>query len=226
MKLAICDDDETVADSIEKIIQNEELHWEIYRYNTGKDLVEACKGTRFFDLIFLDIYMADTNGMETAKILREMGNRSAIVFLTSTSDFAVQSYEVEALSYLLKPIVDSKIQKVLKKFQENYSPKQIQFGKKVFEMRDVLYLESVNKKVHLHCKNGEDYEWTSKLDDVEEEKIQPNFLRCHRSYIINMDEIEEVKSGAFVLSTGIEIPIRRQNRREIIQEYYHYLTKE
>ncbi|MEG2119568.1 MAG: LytTR family DNA-binding domain-containing protein, partial [Pseudoflavonifractor sp.] len=124
-------------------------------YASGEALMAGCIGSGVrFDLIFLDIYMDGMDGMEVAHVLREAGVEAVLVFLTTTPDFAVQSYEVGALSYLLKPVAPEKLVAVLDCFLALCRPRSVFLQGRLFLTGDIVSAESCNKTILLHFKTG------------------------------------------------------------------------
>ncbi len=224
MKIAVCDDNPREQQGIVELLYRHRPQWQATCFSSGEDLIEAVGDDKAFDLIFLDIYMHRLSGMETAEALRSMGCHTALVFFTTSRDFAVESYQVEALSYLVKPVEERQFLAVLHRFETSYRPRQIRLGNQLVAVDHILYLESQDKKVVAYLKNGTSTTWTAKLDDVEEGLMGKQFLRCHRSFLINMDAVSRVSGGKFLLSNRMEIPIRRQDVAEITQRYYQYIT--
>lgn len=119
-KIAICDDVE-----VERFVLRRQLmayfqttggEAEIREFESGESLLaEIEEGYILPDLIFLDIYMGDLNGMDTARRLRALGVKAPIVFLTASPDFALESYEVEASGYLLKPADEQQTRALLQR---------------------------------------------------------------------------------------------------------------
>lgn len=225
MKIAICDDYPRTQQELIASLKAHKPTWKISIFKSGEDLIRTISEENYFDLIFLDIYMDKLNGIETAKALRNLSCYTAIIFTTTTRDFAVESYQVEALSYLVKPISERDLLIALARFEKHFHPSQVRLGNQLFPVPDVLYLESQDKKVIAHFRKGDTIEWTAKLSDVEHSLIGAQFLRCHRSYIINMDAVNSIISGSFQLSNGTKVPIRRQNVKEITNHYYRYITR-
>ena len=109
MLAAICDDDNTDRILVGKILQekmkNRREPLTIEYFECGEDLVEKYEsGKQKYDLLILDIYMKYMDGMDAAKRIRRYDRNAAIIFLTTTPDYAVESYEVRATDYLLKPV--------------------------------------------------------------------------------------------------------------------------
>ena len=116
IRIAVCDDNseflERTVHMIEKWSEQSRIPAEILRFDNGDALIEKNAVVRI-DIIFLDIIMPFLNGMDTAKELRQVNNAVKIVFLTSSPEFALESYSVKAKDYLLKPITYEKIKEIL-----------------------------------------------------------------------------------------------------------------
>ena len=120
MKIAVCDDEQKDCDDlfllIQNYLQNNGFNFEIHMFSTGDKLLKTLADNHF-SLLFLDIYLSseEATGMEIARLIRRMGLDLPIIFTTNSCDFAVESYEVDALYYLVKPVTFEKIQTVMKK---------------------------------------------------------------------------------------------------------------
>lgn len=224
MKITICDDAPKEQQAVLDLLYRHRPQWQATCFASGEDLIDAVSDDKAFDLIFLDIYMGLLNGIETATALRAQGRYIPIIFLTTSRDFAVESYQVEALSYLVKPLDEGQFLAAIHRFETSFRPRQIRLGNQLVAVDDVLYLESQDKKVVAYLKDGTTATWTAKLDDVEEQLVGRQFLRCHRSFLINMDAVSRVAGRKFLLSNWVEIPIRRQDVGEIVERYYQYIT--
>lgn len=121
MHIAICDDEVNQIEHIKSLLAEyrsqhlSSMSWTAFR--TGFSLLSAMEQGQHFDAVLLDIYMTDMNGMETAKSIRAFDERVNLLFLTSSPDFAVESYQVEARDYILKPITRARLFHSLEKLQ-------------------------------------------------------------------------------------------------------------
>lgn len=119
MKIAICDDEVAVSEVTKSLLQQWAIHQSIslsvHCYENGDDLILAQK-SECFDLIFLDVLMPLLNGIDTAKELRRQNQNVPIIFLTSSKEFAFDSYEVKALQYLLKPVSPNQLWSIMNRF--------------------------------------------------------------------------------------------------------------
>lgn len=119
MKIAICDDEVAVSEVTKSLLQQWAIHQSIslsvHCYENGDALILAQK-SECFDLIFLDVLMPLLNGIDTAKELRRQNQNVPIIFLTSSKEFAFDSYEVKALQYLLKPVSPNQLWSIMDDF--------------------------------------------------------------------------------------------------------------
>ncbi|MDD3346678.1 LytTR family DNA-binding domain-containing protein [Oscillibacter sp.] len=203
-----------------------DLH--ITEYASGEALamdVEAGRGA--FDLLLLDIYMTGMNGMETARELRALGVKTPLVFLTTSPDFALESYDVEAAGYLLKPPNPEKLGRLLEKLLSPPARPRLAVkcaGRRQYcEYDELLYLESSNNVTILHLLDGQQLRCGERLNALQAALDDPRFLRCHQSFLVNMDHIKRVEED-FVLCDGSCIPIRVRSRRELTDAYYNYFV--
>lgn len=232
-RIAICDDcrqdQEKLRRMIHQTLRDKPVcPYQIVVMESGEKLLSlVMDAPDYFDLIFLDIYMAGMNGMEAAKKLRELGCRSALIFLTTSPDFALESYDVEAAGYLLKPPAPEAVEKALNKHMEEKPRKKIRVlagrEKRYLYQNDILYAESRNHDIIICLSSGERLQVREKLSDFEAELADKRFLRCHKSFLINMDAVKDVKEG-FVLKNGETIPIRARDKAAIAEAYYQYFV--
>lgn len=225
--IAICDDLIEEREQFTQIVQSIGIDpLSIQCFESGESLFfEYNRGEANFDLIFLDIYMDGMNGMEIAIKLREQGYKGAITFLTTSKDFAIESYEVEAIGYLIKPLTKEQVEKIFIKFlKPKFRPSiclLVGREKRYFYLDDIAYLESRNHDILVNLISGEVLRTRGKLADVETKLDDPRFLSCHKSFLVNMQLICDVKEG-FILKNGADVPIKIRGRNRITEMYYSY----
>lgn len=139
-----------------------------------------------FSLLFLDIIMDGLTGMETARTLREQGRNIPIVFLSSSPDFAVESYDVEAVGYLLKPLQESKLKRLLERVLDPPDVPRvcIRSGRqhRYLPMDKIIFAESDNHSIRIHLNGGEVVTSHEKLGDLAI-RMDDRFLRCHQTFL-------------------------------------------
>ena len=158
MKIAVCDDEihfiDAVCSLLEQWGRERGMKLALYRFTNGDDLIEAHQ-RECMDLIILDVIMPLLSGIDTARELRNTNQTVPIVFLTSSREFAVDSYEVKALNYLIKPIDQAHLFRILDEFLKTYHFTKNFFTAKTADgfcriaISDVDYLEAQNKRILL-----------------------------------------------------------------------------
>ena len=177
------------------------------------------------NMLFLDAVMDGMNGIETARRLREKGYGGSIIFLSASRDYAVESYEVEASGYLMKPVQAFQITALLDRIWQPDIRKSIKVksNRKVRHLYtdDIIYADSDRHKVLLHMADGTILPMSDKLGNLQEKIAEDRFLRCHQSYLVNLDYVKSATED-FILTDGTRIPIRVRRRKEMIDAYDDY----
>lgn len=225
-KIAICDDSKLDRQLLKVVIQtyfeNNEEEFKIFEYELGDNLLDDIE----VELLFLDIIM---NGMKIARKLRDIQFKAPIIFLTAHADYAVESYEVYVAGYLLKPYDTNKLTLLLDEVLQRSVQKRIAIKVKkqhrYLEINDIMYVESDKRVLNIHLKDSRVIQTTEKLSELEKTINSKRFIRCHQSYLVNMDYIKDAKTD-FILSNDIRILIRVRGRKEIIERYHKYYSSE
>lgn len=233
MKIAICDDEKQFIDAIcpllEQWAERNSIKLTLYRFTNGDDLITAHRN-QCMDLIILDIIMPLLSGMDTARELRKDNQAVPIIFLTSAREFAVDSYEVKAFHYLIKPVDELKLFHVLDDFLKTITLPQTLFTAQTDKgfckivVDDVDYLEAQNKEVLIHLSNGRTIairELFSKCEEIF--SLENGFFRCHRSYIVNLNNIEQFTKSEISTSQNSAIPISRNRYVAFKETYFNYM---
>ena len=231
MRIAVCDDNEIHRDIMEHLLNRysseRSISFELVPYEYGMNFLYDMEEGAYFDAAFLDIYMEDAMGNEIAHKLRAMGYQGEIVFLTASPDFAIESYDVNAGGYLLKPPNYEKLKMVMDRITRNIDPCTYHIRKRTTVTKvvyhEILYIESSNSKCILHTEYGGAYTVYKTLNTIEEELDDRRFLRCHQSFLVNMDHIKQVEKQ-FLLSNGDIVPIRQRGVKLVRQAYMDYVS--
>ena len=157
------------------------------------------------DLIFIDINMPDINGLD---FIRTLENPPMIVFITAYPEYAVESYKVNALDYLLKPYSSDDFNRTVEKVQNHWNLIQNQNENATAE-ECVLYL-----KIHQVSKLPFLTHMTFKQIS---ESLPKNFIQIHRSYIVNMKRVVSVERTLITLNDGTQLPVSDTRRAELLQ---------
>ena len=148
MKIAIVDDSSLDRDflknGLEIIFEERNIeNLEIQEFSSGEELLNYLREnpSDFFHIIFMDIYMEDLTGVETAKAIRKTDEQVKIVFITTSNEFASESYEVRAEDYLIKPFDGQRMNKIIDRFLEK--TKKLRFWNSPTAERFLLILLSI-----------------------------------------------------------------------------------
>ena len=229
MRIAVCEDNPLQRDIIVLLLNRcsaeRSLPVELVPYEDGMNLLYDVEEGAHYDIVFLDIYLQDAMGNELAHRLRAMGYQGKIVFLTASPDFAIESYDVAASGYLLKPISYDRLKAVIDRITENFDPNTYQIRHRAtvtrIAYRDILYIESSNSKCMIHTVSGRVHTAYKTLNTIEKELNDSCFLRCHQSFLVNMDHVRQI-GKEFLLSNGETIPIRQRGVKPVRQAYMAY----
>lgn len=233
MKIAVCDDEmqfiDTICILLEQWAKKHGIELALYQFTNGDDLIAAHRN-ECMDLILLDVIMPLLNGMDTARELRNNNQMVPIIFLTSSREFAVASYEVKALNYLIKPVEDVKLFSILDEFLQTYeNPKETftartSIGFCKITIDDVDYLEAQNKQVILYLSNGTTIEIRELFSKCEEIfTLEKGFFKCHRSYIVHLSHVEQFTKTQIHTNNGSVLPISRNNYCAFKEAYFSYM---
>lgn len=234
IKAAFCDDDINALGEMQVFFdryrreRNREIAYTAF-HSSIELMAEIERGTRF-DVLFLDILMPGENGIEAAEEIRRYDSNVKIVFLTSTPDFAVKSYEVEAYFYQLKPlrwesffrVMDSVLEKCEQE-QEEGLILRCKNGITFLELKNLEFCEVIHRTLFLHLPSGKVLESAGSLDELSR-RLMPSgcFLRPHRSYLIHLGYIQSISYRAVTMSSLTEIPIPRGKYSEIKDAFLEY----
>lgn len=229
LRIAICDDDVNFINKINGLMdtwESKPINTFIEVFENGDELVNAQeKGP--FDIILLDIVMPLLNGIETAREIREKDKNVKIVFLTSSPEFAVESYTVKANNYLLKPIDETALYVCLDELvaelalkSQFITVKGIRNVQKI-PLESIEYVEAQNKHTIFALQDGKTIETTEPMH-IHELKLtlDDGFYKCHRSYIVNISHINKFTSKEITMRSGQCIPISRSCQKEFETAYF------
>lgn len=238
MKIAICDDDALFLNATCMLIEefcrlnpNHSIKYE--KFDKPIELVNQLKKGKSYDVLILDILMPEYNGIELAKEFRIINSDAKIIFVTITPEYAVNSYEVDAFYYLLKPI-DSKILfKLLSEIQAGEKKEKnttftiSNFGNITsIQISSILYVEVLKHKIHFHTVDNRVHTTYGKLKDVSSKlEIYDNFLQCHKSFIVNIEQVSMIIDHNFKMKNNTLVPISRQYYKATKQVFMKFVTQ-
>jgi DNA-binding LytR/AlgR family response regulator len=231
-QIAVCDDQDsaraTVHAALERRMLARGVEARVVEYASAQAmLADVEEGYESFDLYFLDILMSGLSGMDAARRLRKLKVRAPVVFLTSSQDFAVESYEVEAAGYLVKPLDPDRLDQLLDRLLAEHMRKRIPLrcGRETRNvcLDEIAWMESCGNMVRLYLTDGSVLETRDKLTSLETMMADKRFLRCHQSYLVNMEQVDSIRED-FQMRDGAVIPIRVRTRKQILERYHDWFV--
>ena len=229
IRIGICDDSAAFLGQMKSMIDLwEEKPQKVITevFEDGDELIQA-HTDHPFDILLMDVMMPLLNGIDAAKEIRNKDKAVKIVFVTSSEDYALESYSVKASDYLLKPLHSSRLYACLNElFSEIQDTSKIiavktaDVTQRIF-LSQIEFLEAQNKHVHFSLVNGNSlysndplylYEGMLLLED--------GFFKCHRSYIVNLFQIASFTHKEITMRSGFRVPVSRSYQKEFEQIYF------
>lgn len=238
ISILLCDDQQQTLEYynevIQQIINEQSLDAVILNFISGNELLNYMNKRRSMaDIIFLDIQMGGIGGMETARILREMGCYAQIIFLTSAEEYVFDAFKVEPVAYLVKSKTDQfklreafneAVIRVNKMNQECFTVETASFSEKIL-LKDIIYFSVNGRMVTLH-QASRDIEFYGRMDQIEEQLDGKGFIRTHRSYLVNGNYIRHVDHEGALIGKEMVIPISTANYSRVKKHFSRYLLKD
>lgn len=233
MYIAVCDDHAETLEAIAALLRA----WEAERqlplrrklFSSGLELLEAAR-REGFTLYLLDVLMPGTDGMAVAREIRAFDCAAGIVFLTSSPEFAYESYRVQALDYLLKPVGREQLFPLLDRlYLREQRPQEaliLKTGTTIIRVpfSQITFVEVIGKRLYFNLTSGEVREVAGSLRDYENPLLsRAEFMRVHRSYIVNMLQAAEFSSSRIRTFSGKDIPVSRLLYPQLQKDYMKLL---
>ncbi len=236
LHIAICDDNSLALDRIVRLLEDYRkqtrapISWRTFL--SASEMVSSMH-TEEYGLLLLDILMPGVSGMEAARAIRTFDSDVKIVFLTSSPDYAVEGYAVNAMDYLLKPVNRQRFVALMDRLvSEDYKRSESLHIKTTSGAAKILlsalaYVEVRDKFLYFHMNDGSVRQSRASLAEYEPNLLShSNFLKVHRSYIVNLWHMSELTADSFVTFGGETIPISRLLYSNVRQVYMDYLFAE
>lgn len=224
LNIAICDDETGDMKQIENFAREYLRRYpgrsgQIRTFQRGQELLCQAEETGGFDLYLLDIIMPGLDGIQTGQRLRELGNGGEIVYLTTSPDYAVDSYSVGAFFYLLKPIEKERLFEVLAAAVEKLDDRRrkavlvaTRDGPRRILLDQILYVERVGRGLRYYCSGGATDSMSLRVafhTAVEQLLADPRFCQCGSSFAFNLQHVAGVRGQEVLLDNGGTVAIPR-----------------
>lgn len=244
--IALCDDESAELNKIERVLSDYEkkhfgLDFVIRRFESADELLYGVREENYVpDMIFMDIFMPDKNknsyplGMEAAKELRGMNYKGRIAFLTTSREFALEAFDVDASQYMLKPVSEEKMFMVLDNLLKDIEEEQKKYillkseGRLVrMSLNDIVYCEAQGKTQCLYCADGTQRILRMTMTEIYEQLSQyREFVRIGAAFIVNLGYIGSLNAKEICMDNKIKIYLPRGTYKDLRQQYFSYYCRE
>ena len=230
-RIGICDDDKELCSGLEEqiyhIAKELSVKADVEVWYSGESILNDLGNGTQLDLIFLDIELVRKDGISVGKFIRgEMEDiQTHIVYISSKQSYAMQLFKTQPLDFLIKPVSNKQLKEVLARSLKQKRSSDIYFeyqkGSSILRIptRDIAYFMSMDKKIRLMAKDGEE-EFYGKLKNILE-KLPADFVMIHQSYIVNQLYVSEYSYDSVKMLDGttlsISKPYRKSTRSKIKQ---------
>lgn len=234
LRIALCDDAPLCVEQMRRYIElvgkRIQRKFEIVEVYAGDRLLDEIANTGSFDLILLDIEMPGMNGVDVAKKIREDDYQTLIVYVSSHEGYYRELFDVEPFRFVKKPVEEEIMISVITKAVERIDQKSTDFhfksNRKILKIptREIMYFDSQKRVVNVHTEK-EVYSYYDKLDSISERMSveNPEFIRIHKSYLVNYHFIRQWEFTKVVLYNGTILQISEDRRKSVRENYMKLL---
>jgi len=233
--IAVCDDNIDDLSNMISLINHYQVsknfNMEYTTFPNGFELVSVLEKGKLFDVYCLDIIMPGFTGIEVAKEIRRFDKNAPILFFTFSTEYALESYSVKAVNYILKPVSKEKffftfddiLEQIKAKKDEDAIIVKSSEGIQKILVSNLVFVEIMGRRVFYHLRSGKVIECTDSFSSVCDSLLKYGcFIKPHRSYLVNMQYVDTIDNHRVVLQTLSSIPIAQGKVREIKQQYLSY----
>lgn len=237
IRVAIVDNEPLFATVLKKmstrLLEKTTYSYKIDTYESAESLLNALS-TSSYDLFFLDILLDGMNGMDLARKIRSKTENAKIVFITSSIDYAVESYEVAPLHYLVKPVTVVNLDEAFRRFFETFSEQTTREETVLLKdtsnqtvavaVSDIYYAEIMESKITVHTTGGT-LSLRGRMDDLQKQLPNEHFYRCHRSFLVNFQHVTGSRRYDFIMKNDMFVPIAKGNYKQAVEAFTDYLER-
>ena len=235
LHIGICDFSESNRRELQRLLTLTLFSVTDYSFSHFKDgceLMQAYEQPGFhLDLLFLEIALPRINGLVAAAALRKKHVPVDLVFITEMKQYVYEGYVYHAYDFLVKPASAKTVGKMMQRYVDERLSRHTEFlnvyvqgSMQSISLAQVLYFESRKRKIAAVMERGE-LEFYLTMDELSERLSEAEFLRCHRSYFVNVRYVAQVQSDQILMNNGERVPVSRSFLKQI-RQYFHITEEE
>ena len=229
LNIAICDDHNDICSQVEgyiqKICRDLGIKHNADVYYSGKSLCKKLESGEFYDLIFLDVELADSSGVDVGEIIRNehKNDVTQIAYISSKTQYAMALFKIQPINFLIKPLKQADIENVINKaiklkgIDSDYFTYKYEQKSYNVKISDIMYFIKDKRKIYIKTRDGgEGHQFYGKLEDIYAEQLKKyNFLHIHKSYMVNYKYVKSFGYESLTMSDGKFLPISRSKVKEV-----------
>ncbi len=240
MKITICDDNMKDLTRIKQLISSYKTlypgsDFELDSYTNPSLLFRKIEGNYLSDIYILDIIMAGTTGIEIGSLLKHSGSRAAIIYTTSSDEFALDAYGVHALRYLLKPVQEEPFFEALtyalhhrQNTEDPIFPVKTKDGLVSVPYSKIEYIENASRMLRVHLTDNtvitSIFIRKSFDDEIKDLILDKCFMQVHKSFLINFSYVRKLDGSSIIMDSGADIPISKKNTANVKRQYLLFIS--
>lgn len=232
MRIAICDDNRQDATLLRDMLMKLSESTVIDCYETGSALLEAAQENRY-DLVFMDVYLREENGVEVVRTLRAQSPETQVAFTTVSDAHAVDAFSVRAIHYLVKPYSTEDVAETLRRVRSAgtsglpESTLTVRIGNDIYtlDQREILRVEASDHKTNIFIRNGSVYSIWMIFHKVVEQ-LDDTFLLIKRGVAVNMHHIRAWRAQDIETTDGMRYLLNREKRQQLKETYFAFKMNE
>ncbi|MCH5194072.1 MAG: response regulator transcription factor [Oscillospiraceae bacterium] len=233
MRIAVCDDNDTALKMLEKAIRDafSKLtdEFDVMAFYDGTELLDKHKNDPF-DIVFLDIDMPVISGFEVAdNINKDSG--TFIVFLTTHDELVYSSIKFQPFRFIRKAYLQNELTEAVESLTNAFNKRimstkykfQTKDGDVFLDLRKIIYIEIYGHWLKIYTDSGESIECYGSLSSLEKQLTEFDFIRTHKSYLVNCQYIYSLQTKQIILDNKTAIPLSRYKAEAVKEKYQKYL---
>ena len=233
LRIAVCDDEivqqKVMQALLQKYFEENDTLAEVKFYSSGQEYLKEKKSEILnTDIFLLDIFMPELNGIDIGKELKSIGAKGKIIFITAGNDFITEAFEIQAFSYIQKPVIYEKFSKVMnsviKSFEKTRSMDVVvDREKQRIYLDDIEYVETLGRRLVIY-RQDEGVETYLSVKNFMDEYGEEDFLQISRYVAVSKSKIQRIVGRSLYLMNGRELSISEKylpTTKKLHIEYIH-----
>lgn len=237
MQIAICDDVQKELETTRAALdtyskEHPEYHFDVDEYSTALDILHAMEKGKTYDIALLDICMPGVLGTDVAEEMLAQAPDMGVIFLTTSNEYAIEAFAMNATHYLVKPFsqeqFNAALDRAVKKTEdEGLLSLACVDGMYRVRISEIVSMESQNHYVQINLSSGEKLRLRRKLSQMFEEiQKYPEFIKVGASYAANLAFVRRISGNTIEMFNGIKIPVPRRHSEEVQKMYMEFCRRE